>query len=162
MNAQGNHGGSSDHERDAVAVFFPGLLRNRDDDKDTARSGAQSARASAAVDKQEKARAYGVPFQIVWQLDMAPTLALLMGLDIPHQSIGKLLPRTLDHFFAGDFLRALDKNAVQLSRLLSEGDAEAAKLNEMLAKARDAKNKCLRNVDGVRVTVLQLRNKVGF
>jgi hypothetical protein len=163
MNSQGNHGGSSEPESDAVALFFPDLLTKRDQHAQD-KKGAQTRGKLPQSRDEEEARAYGVPFPIVWQVDMAPTLALLMGLDIPHQSIGHVLPRTLDHFAPKNFLRALDKNSLQLSRLLSEGNSmgtlDAAAMADKLANARDAGRKCLRIVHEMRVTVQQLRDEV--
>jgi hypothetical protein len=162
MNSQGNHGGSSEPESDAIALFFPDLLTTHNPHHTKGKNGAEVRGKSPQA---QEARAYGVPFPIVWQVDMAPTLALLMGLDIPHQSIGHVLPRTLHHFFLEHFLRSLDKNSLQLSRLLSEGNSvgsveDAAAMVDMLAKARDAARKCLRTVHKMRVTVHELRYKV--
>lgn len=93
MTDGGNHGGSSFEETDALAIFVPS-------------DAAPSTDATSA------------PLHSAFQVDIAPTLALLLGVPIPKNSVGVLLPHLFHSFTDEQRLRALELNSWQLLRLL--------------------------------------------
>lgn len=93
MTDGGNHGGSSFEETDALAMFVTS-------------DAAPSTGATSA------------PLHSAFQVDIAPTLALLLGVPIPKNSVGVLLPQLFHSFTDEQRLRALELNSWQLLRLL--------------------------------------------
>ncbi|XP_026656332.2 GPI ethanolamine phosphate transferase 2 isoform X5 [Phoenix dactylifera] len=91
MTDGGNHGGSSYEETDSLLLFI-GL-------------GSKGSNYSPYAHK-------------AFQVDIAPTLALLFGVPIPKNNIGVMLPKMLDSLTDEQKLRALELNAWQLLRLL--------------------------------------------
>ncbi|KAJ1482905.1 alkaline-phosphatase-like protein, partial [Baffinella frigidus] len=117
MNDQGNHGGASDAEADATALFFH------------ARSPGQHLP--------------GTPFPSASQVDLAPTLALLLGVDVPSGSTGRVLPGTLAHLPLRERVQMLARNAAQLRTLLSSTRPNGwERLAEALRKAEQAAGTC--------------------
>lgn len=92
MTENGNHGGSSFEEADSLALFVG--LRGHVSDYTSATQNT------------------------VQQVDIAPTLALLLGVPIPKNNVGVLIAETFDQLKDGHQLRALELNSWQLSRLL--------------------------------------------
>ncbi|KAF8404704.1 hypothetical protein HHK36_009592 [Tetracentron sinense] len=92
MTDSGNHGGSSYEETDSLALFI-GLRSNFPDYASAIRDAA-------------------------FQVDIAPTLALLFGVPIPKNNIGVLIAGTFDSLTDDQQLRALELNSWQLLRLL--------------------------------------------
>ncbi|KAK9713118.1 hypothetical protein RND81_06G004100 [Saponaria officinalis] len=93
MTDSGNHGGSSYEETDALALFIPPSLEVSQD---------------YSFGNQDHAK----------QVDIAPTLALLLGVPIPKNNIGVLVMGALHSLTDGERLRALELNSWQLLRLL--------------------------------------------
>ncbi|KAL4644372.1 hypothetical protein ACB092_02G160000 [Castanea dentata] len=92
MTYNGNHGGSSFEETDSLALFIG--LRNHVSD-------------------------YALyTLNTVYQVDVAPTLALLFGVPIPKNNVGVLLSGTFGSFTDDQQLKALELNTWQLLRLL--------------------------------------------
>ena len=57
----------------------------------------------------------------VQQIDLAPTLAILLGLPIPQNSLGQAIPAMLEGSLSPrEQLRALQLNSYQLSRVLEQ------------------------------------------
>lgn len=92
MTHSGNHGGSSYEETDSLALFV-GLNVNISDYASATRNTA-------------------------YQVDIAPTLALLSGVPIPKNSVGVLIAKTVDSLTDDQQLRVLELNSWQLLRLL--------------------------------------------
>jgi ethanolaminephosphotransferase len=92
MTENGNHGGSSYEETDSLMLFI-GLNSNISD------------YASATNN-------------VAFQVDLAPTLALLFGVPIPKNNVGVLVPGTLCSLRDFEQLRALELNSWQLLRLM--------------------------------------------
>ncbi|KAL5753336.1 hypothetical protein ACOSP7_023511 [Xanthoceras sorbifolium] len=92
MTENGNHGGSSFEETDSLALFI-GLNNHVSD--------------YASVTQNT-----------VRQVDIAPTLALLLGVPIPKNSVGVMISETFDLLKDDHQLRALELNSWQLLRLL--------------------------------------------
>ncbi|KAG1366597.1 putative GPI ethanolamine phosphate transferase 2 [Cocos nucifera] len=91
MTDGGNHGGSSYEETDSLLLFIG--------------AGAKGSDYSPYAHK-------------AFQVDIAPTLALLFGAPIPKNNIGVLLTKMFDSLTDEQKLRALELNAWQLLRLL--------------------------------------------
>ncbi|PKA63214.1 ethanolaminephosphotransferase [Apostasia shenzhenica] len=92
MTPSGNHGGSSYEETDSLALFID--LR------------APSPGYAPCMHNE------------VFQVDIAPTLAVLFGVPIPKNNLGVLLIEALNSFTDEQKLRALELNTWQLLRLL--------------------------------------------
>ncbi|KFK32804.1 hypothetical protein AALP_AA6G290300 [Arabis alpina] len=92
MTENGNHGGSSYEETDSLMLFI-GLSSNISD-------------YVAATNN------------VAFQVDLAPTLALLFGVPIPKNNVGVLVPGTLNSLRDYEQLRALELNSWQLLRLM--------------------------------------------
>jgi len=112
MNSAGNHGGATEPETDAVAVFFGPQVPVP---PQSAPGAALDARLHRPL---YSPRAKAGPFPVFWQVDMAATLALLLGVDVPAGNIGRLMPQTLDHLALSEYLDALHANAHQLGSLV--------------------------------------------
>ncbi|XP_074308511.1 GPI ethanolamine phosphate transferase 2 isoform X2 [Silene latifolia] len=93
MTDSGNHGGSSYEETDALALFIAPRFEVSGD---------------CASEKQDCAK----------QVDIAPTLALLLGVPIPKNNVGVLAMGVLHTLTDSERLRALELNSWQLLRLL--------------------------------------------
>ena len=128
MNSAGNHGGASEPETDAVAVFLGPPLPAH-----FASDGGGALYLAAVRD---------AAFPLVWQVDMASTLAALLGLESPVGNIGRLLPGALDHSPLAEYLEALAANARQLDRLILEQNADDTRLKALHASVRSAGAKC--------------------
>lgn len=98
MTDDGNHGGSSAPECDTSLIFIssnPNLMHNRERHK----------------------------LNRIKQIDIAVTLSLLLGLEIPVKSNGKLIKDVFDHWANPETkLCSYFKNSIQLRNLLKEGD----------------------------------------
>ncbi|KAJ6915789.1 Kinesin-like protein KIN-14A [Populus alba x Populus x berolinensis] len=92
MTENGNHGGSSYEETDSLALFV-GL---KNDLSDYAVSSCNS----------------------IYQVDIAPTLALLFGVPIPKNNVGVLISEAFDLLTDDKQLRVLELNSWQLLRLI--------------------------------------------
>ncbi|XP_027360713.1 GPI ethanolamine phosphate transferase 2 isoform X2 [Abrus precatorius] len=92
MTENGNHGGSSYEETDSIALFIG---------PKTHASGQASSN-----------------YDTIFQVDIAPTLALLFGVPIPKNNIGVLISEMVDSLTDDQKLRALQLNSWQLFRLL--------------------------------------------
>ncbi|KAE9613326.1 putative Type I phosphodiesterase/nucleotide pyrophosphatase/phosphate transferase [Lupinus albus] len=92
MTENGNHGGSSYEETDSLALFIS--------PKNHAYDHALSNHDT------------------IFQVDIAPTLALLFGVPIPKNNVGVLISQMIDSMTDVQKLRALQLNSWQLFRLL--------------------------------------------
>lgn len=92
MTENGNHGGSSYEETDSLALFI----------------GPKSHASDRTSSNQDT----------IFQVDIAPTLALLFGVPIPKNNIGVLISQMVDSLTDDQKLRALQLSSWQLFRLL--------------------------------------------
>ncbi|KAI9232514.1 MAG: hypothetical protein BYD32DRAFT_428183 [Podila humilis] len=126
MNEVGNHGGSSRSEISTAFLFMSPHFQQP----------SMSARIKAIMDPyrvesvqdQEEYQYY----KSVSQVDLVPTISLLLGLPIPKNSVGKLIPELFDEYSDLEKLRALQINAFQVAEVLkgkwSEFETEAVVL----------------------------------
>ncbi|KAG8594441.1 hypothetical protein GDO81_001205 [Engystomops pustulosus] len=94
MSEAGSHGGSSDEEVQTPLVLISSAFQN-------------------------KAGTFKEP-EIIQQTDLAPTLALGLGLPISRSSLGMLLPAVVEHKTFREQLRFFHLNGYQLCKLLKE------------------------------------------
>ncbi|PRQ48491.1 putative Type I phosphodiesterase/nucleotide pyrophosphatase/phosphate transferase [Rosa chinensis] len=92
MTESGNHGGSSYEETDSLALFI-GLKNDVSDYLSSTHNNVD-------------------------QVDIAPTLALLLGVPIPKNNVGVLIPEIFGYLSEDKQLKALELNSWQLVRLL--------------------------------------------
>lgn len=92
MTENGNHGGSSYEETDSLALFI----------------GQENHASDNTLSNHDT----------IFQVDIAPTLALLFGVPIPKNNIGVLISQMVDSLADEQKLRALQLNSWQLFRLL--------------------------------------------
>ncbi|KAG0026490.1 major facilitator super transporter protein [Podila clonocystis] len=126
MNEVGNHGGSSRSEVSTAFLFMSPHFQQP----------STSARIKAMVDPyrtetlqdQEEYQYY----RSVSQVDLVPTISLLLGLPIPKNSVGKLIPELFDEYSDLEKIRALQINAFQVAEVLkgkwSDFETEASEL----------------------------------
>lgn len=64
----------------------------------------------------------GVPYdgQKIEQIDLVPTLALLLGIPIPRNSLGAFVPDTMAKSSIGDKLKSAFINAQQVLQIVKE------------------------------------------
>ncbi|KAL4877642.1 hypothetical protein BJY04DRAFT_221823 [Aspergillus karnatakaensis] len=105
MNDAGNHGGSSAGETSPALLFISPKFR------------ALKASRESPMDAAHKLQYY----RVVDQTDITPTLAGLLGLPIPLNSLGVFIPEFLDMWQSGaQRVRLLEDNSRQLLRILKE------------------------------------------
>ncbi|CAK8537153.1 unnamed protein product [Lathyrus sativus] len=92
MTESGNHGGSSYEETDSLALLI----------------GPKNHASDHTLSYHDT----------IFQVDIAPTLALLFGVPIPKNNIGVLISQTVNSMTDEQNLRALQLNSWQLFRLL--------------------------------------------
>ncbi|KAF9193241.1 major facilitator super transporter protein [Haplosporangium sp. Z 11] len=110
MNEVGNHGGSSRSEISTSFLFMSSRfdhIQSRD-------------RIQAAVDPYRHAsdREEYQYYKSVNQVDLVPTLSLLLGLPIPKNNVGRLIPELFMDLTELEQLRALQLNAHQVAGVL--------------------------------------------
>jgi ethanolaminephosphotransferase len=128
MNSGGNHGGASEPETDAVAVFMAPPLP----------PPSPSSRAHPLHPPGKT----GAPFPVVWQLDMAATLALMMELEVPAGNIGRVLPGVLDFMELLQYLDALQENVRQLNGLVVQRFHEGTDLAALYSHGVSSMEQC--------------------
>ncbi|OSC98114.1 hypothetical protein PYCCODRAFT_1480848 [Trametes coccinea BRFM310] len=109
MDRKGDHGGDGDHETSAALWVYS--------------KGPQLLHAKAAIPEHLlTTRLFPgatVPNRHIQQIDLAPTLSLLLGLPIPFNNLGTVIPELFWHDKAGkDYTRALTLNAQQIKGYL--------------------------------------------
>ncbi|ANZ77985.1 BA75_04391T0 [Komagataella pastoris] len=104
MNEVGNHGGSSAGETSAGLVFI---------------SEQFSFHSDRAVPLEDITNSYQF-LDVIQQIDLVPTLSGLLGIPIPKNNIGKLIPGILSLYCEHERKSLLFQNAYQLKRILEE------------------------------------------
>ncbi|KAH9895692.1 hypothetical protein C8Q73DRAFT_728821 [Cubamyces lactineus] len=109
MDRKGDHGGDSDHETSAALWIYS--------------KGHQLLHPKAAIPPHLlTTRTFpGAPVENrhIQQIDLAPTLSLLLGLPVPFNNLGTVIPELFWHDKSGrDYARALTLNVQQIKRYL--------------------------------------------
>ncbi|KAF9430678.1 major facilitator super transporter protein, partial [Podila epigama] len=112
MNEVGNHGGSS---RSEISTAFLFMSPHFQEDKMTTRISAMFNPYRAKATEETEEYQY---YKSVNQVDLVPTISLLLGLPIPINSVGKLIPELFDDYSDIEKLRALQINAYQVAKVL--------------------------------------------
>ncbi|CAM6089673.1 unnamed protein product [Calypogeia fissa] len=107
MTDSGNHGGATAKEIDALALFVFGNI------------------SSAILDLQ------GFKTWEAFQVDLVPTIALLLGIPIPKNSVGALLSDLFVSLTPERQLKALELNSWQLLRLVHARSPGSGCVNEL-------------------------------
>ncbi|TFK80922.1 hypothetical protein K466DRAFT_667433 [Polyporus arcularius HHB13444] len=109
MDRKGDHGGDGDHETSAALWVYskgPQLVHPK--------ASIPSFLLSTRVFPDAT-----VEHRHIQQIDLAPTLSLALGLPIPFNNLGTVIPELFWHDKAGkDYTRALSLNAMQVKRYL--------------------------------------------
>jgi phosphatidylinositol glycan class O len=105
MNYEGNHGGATFQETSASLFFF------------TPRKGAFANPVSSRLPNPSSPHSYGS----ISQIDIVPTISMLLGAPIPFGSLGMIIPELFwDSNDPSELLDPLHVNSAQLLRYLSE------------------------------------------
>ncbi|XP_024383334.1 uncharacterized protein [Physcomitrium patens] len=131
MTEGGNHGGASYQEADALALFIS--------ESDSINMFMDKRQHESTL-KQNK----GVATSSAWpsfQVDVVPTLALQLGVPIPKNSVGALLPQHFSSLTSKEQLRALELNAWQLFNLVHVRSPRSQCVNDLCSNTSG-------NVDG--------------
>lgn len=109
MDRKGDHGGDTELETTAAVWFYS--------------KGRPLLHPSAQIPPQLLPREIfpgaTVPHRSIQQIDLVPTLALLLGLPIPYNSLGSVVPELFWHDLEGrTFNRALELNSAQVKQYL--------------------------------------------
>ncbi|KAF9274682.1 major facilitator super transporter protein [Mortierella alpina] len=122
MNEVGNHGGSSRSEISTSFLFLSPHFEN-----EQAKKAIQARVDPYRYTENREEYQY---YKSVSQVDLVPTLSLLLGLPIPKNSVGKLIPDLFLDLTELETLRALQINAYQVAGVLrnmwSDFETEAA------------------------------------
>ncbi|KAL4066306.1 hypothetical protein V8B97DRAFT_1031468 [Scleroderma yunnanense] len=109
MDHTGNHGGDSVLETSAAVWIYS---------KGAALSGS-SAPLPTDITPITTFPGATVPHRFIQQIDLVPTLSLLLGLPIPFNNLGSIIPELFNHDVDGSGLTtALELNAKQIMRYL--------------------------------------------
>jgi ethanolaminephosphotransferase len=116
MNRVGNHGGASLPEASALLL----LARVAPGEAGVWRGAAREAgsQESAESPAAPSSPAPALPRREINQVDLAPTLGLLLGCGIPEDSVGRLIPEAFRGLPEATLRAGLRANAEQLARLL--------------------------------------------
>jgi ethanolaminephosphotransferase len=136
MNEEGAHGGPSEGETSPALILASPRFN---------RFGEGKIDEEAATS----------PFPKIDQIDLVPTLATLLGIPTPLNSVGKLIPDVMQALFGdskADLLRAYQLNSLQIHRLLKTSPSICA--NGNIQQYYDA-SPCVGVTDSVRATIEQ-------
>ncbi|KAG0346959.1 major facilitator super transporter protein [Podila humilis] len=112
MNEVGNHGGSSRSEISTAFLFLSPHFEQPD-----RRTRIKTMLETYRTEHAEKQVDYQY-YRTVNQVDLVPTISLLLGLPIPKNSVGKLIPELFDDYTEFEKLRALQINGFQVADVL--------------------------------------------
>ncbi|KAG0245423.1 major facilitator super transporter protein [Actinomortierella wolfii] len=105
----GNHGGSSKSEVSTAFLFASSLFETW---------GETAIHEMVNPHRQQNQPDDYQYYRTVNQVDLVPTLSLLMGNPIPKNSVGKIIPELFHGYSKRDILRALQVNAHQVAHVL--------------------------------------------
>ncbi|KAL3701112.1 hypothetical protein R1sor_019134 [Riccia sorocarpa] len=114
MTDGGNHGGATYQETDALALFIS--------------KSSSDLKLGAAPEASPNSRPSD---NEAYQVDLVPTLALLLGVPIPKNSVGALLPPLFSSLTPKLQLRALELNSWQLLRIMRKRSPRSRCISDM-------------------------------
>ncbi|KAF9432011.1 major facilitator super transporter protein [Entomortierella beljakovae] len=112
MNEVGNHGGSSRSEISTSFLFMSPAFESSNS------QGIIKSMIDPYRQMDPGAREEYEYYRSVSQVDLVPTLSILMGLPIPKNSIGKIIPELLYDLSESEKIRALQLNSHQVAGVL--------------------------------------------
>mmetsp|Transcript_45617 Transcript_45617/g.110519 ORF Transcript_45617/g.110519 Transcript_45617/m.110519 type:complete len:921 (+) Transcript_45617:260-3022(+) len=133
MTNDGNHGGGTDEEINA-ALFVHFSKGCHLDDKDRTMPLEKAAEIMGSTYVQDK-------FQSMNQIDLVPTISILLGLPIPYQNLGGIVPSLLASHDVRETAAALALNAAQVWRyftIYSQTANRLPNLPELEEQLKDA------------------------
>lgn len=134
MTDGGNHGGASSQETDAFSLFIAKrntLLLPQDDIITAPLDDVYTLDTDHLVFSHREG---SDPYYRINQIDLAPTLSLLMGLPIPSQSMGKIIPHLFIDSSPSPLPSSSDDSDPMSSPILSMAARfNMAQLNQMLS-----------------------------
>ncbi|KAG0363885.1 major facilitator super transporter protein [Gamsiella multidivaricata] len=110
MNEVGNHGGSS---RSEISTSFLFMSSSFDNSRYQSQIDAMVGNYRFTEDREEYQH-----YRSVNQVDLVPTLSLLLGLPIPKNNVGRFIPEVLLDYEEAEILRAYQLNAHQVAGVL--------------------------------------------
>ncbi|GJJ70235.1 ethanolamine phosphate transferase 2 subunit G [Entomortierella parvispora] len=117
MNEVGNHGGSSRSEISTSFLFMSPHFESSPEVQSEIQRMVDPYRESSSGYRDLNREEYEY-YKSVNQVDLVPTLSLLLGLPIPKNSVGKLIPELFSSYSESDKLRALQINGHQVAGVL--------------------------------------------
>ena len=135
MTADGNHGGGTEEEI-AAALFVhlsrgcpaPAMSYRTSSDKNDKADGTPSNPYPLQLEMQRKSELVDAVFGAVHQIDLVPTLSMLLGLPIPFANLGSIAPSLVPGFTAEQAATALALNAAQVWRYFTVYSEQANRL----------------------------------
>ena len=115
MNQQGDHGGDSELETSAALWFYS---------KSIPLSTSESGTTSPSIMNMAAFPGAKVPHRSIPQIDLVPTLSLLLGLPIPFNNLGFVIPELFQR--GSDFQAAMEVNTRQIKMYLDEYRASSS------------------------------------
>jgi phosphatidylinositol glycan class O len=109
MNQQGDHGGDSELETSAALWFYS---------KSVPLSTSKSGMTSPSLMSMATYPGARVPHRFIPQIDLVPTLSLLLGLPIPFNNLGFVIPELFQR--GSDFQAAMEANTRQIKTYLDQ------------------------------------------
>jgi len=109
MNQQGDHGGDGELETSAALWFYS---------KSVPLSTSKSGTTSPSLMSMATYPGAQVPHRSIAQIDLVPTLSLLLGLPIPFNNLGFVIPELFQR--GSDFQAAMEANTRQIKTYLDE------------------------------------------
>ncbi|KAJ3309011.1 mannose-ethanolamine phosphotransferase gpi13 [Boothiomyces sp. JEL0838] len=117
MDQKGDHGGDSDPEMDA-ALFFYSKKPLITGTKDYYNSLQQIIKQTKGLDEGYEKFSEWKGYRTVQQIDLVPTISLLMGLNIPYGNLGSIIPEFFIDSDLNLLLEATRLNAQQMETYL--------------------------------------------
>lgn len=144
MTEDGNHGGGTEDEVNAALFvhFSPGCKNNSNTNNHNSKSdGSNDASVQSVSHNIMGSKYIQEIFQSIHQIDLVPTISILLGLPIPYQNIGGIVPSLLSSNDIRDIAAALALNAAQVWRyftVYSETANKLPNLNELEEQLNEA------------------------
>mmetsp|Transcript_20348 Transcript_20348/g.36855 ORF Transcript_20348/g.36855 Transcript_20348/m.36855 type:complete len:977 (-) Transcript_20348:118-3048(-) len=121
MTEDGNHGGGTDEETHAglFVHYSPGCIAGNTNNSTTTNTTDEEMNHFSDITGQEVGSDSEDAFRSIHQIDLVPTLSILLGLPIPYANLGGLVPSLIPDTRAPMMTAALALNAAQVWNYLT-------------------------------------------
>ncbi|KAJ3269239.1 mannose-ethanolamine phosphotransferase gpi13 [Terramyces sp. JEL0728] len=146
MDQKGDHGGDSDPEMDAALFFYskkPLIAGTKSYDD----SLKQIVQGTKELDDGYEKFSEWKNYRTVQQIDLVPTLSLLMGLNIPFGNLGSIIPEFFTDSDLHSLLDAVRLNAQQMDTYLNAYSTLRKDAKQAFSKSRNLYKKA-KEIDG--------------